>query len=205
MSGYRPRNWWWPCALALLAGACASSPQPRYYVLEALPAADAPAARVSVLVQSVAIPAAVDRPQIVRATKANEVAIEDLHRWASPLQDNVAAVLADDLSAQLGTWDVSISQDAGGGAYRYRVNVAIREFESRLGEYARLGASWSVRRDDGAGRTGYSNLRETAPGGDFAALASAHSRAISRMSQEISGAIRALEKDAANPAPARRQ
>jgi uncharacterized lipoprotein YmbA len=200
MSPYSPGNWWWPCVLALLAAACASTPLPRYYVLEALRTADAPATRVSILVEPVAVPAEVDRPQIVRATKANEVAIEDLHRWASPLQDNIAEVLAGDLSAQLGARDVSTSQDAG--AYRYRVNVAIREFGSRLGEYARLGANWSVRRDDGSTRRGYSSVRETARGSDFAALASAHSRAISRMSQEISDAIRALEQDPAKPAVA---
>jgi uncharacterized lipoprotein YmbA len=180
-------------ALALLACACGTQP-PRYYALEPVRATDAVAATaVSVLVERVAVPAEVDRPQIVRATAANEVAIEDLHRWASPLQDGVAAILADDLSARLGTRDVSTSRDIR-GAWRYRVNVAIREFESRLGEDARLGASWSVRRADGATRTGYSSVRESARGGDFAALAAAHSRALWRMAGEISDAIRDLER-----------
>jgi hypothetical protein len=155
---------------------------------------EASATRLSVLVEPVAVPAQVDRPQFVRDTKANEVAIEDLHRWAAPLQDNFAEVLAQDLSAQLGSPDVSTSQDAG-GAHRFHVQVAIREFRSRLGEYAELGASWSVRRTDGTTRAGYSSFREPAAGeGDFAALAAAHSRAILRLSAEISAAIRALEK-----------
>ena len=97
-------NRWCPgaLALALLACACSTTQQPRYYTLEALRAADAvPATRLSVLVEPVTVPAEVDRPQIVRATQANEVAIEDLHRWAAPLQDNVAEVLAADLAAQL--------------------------------------------------------------------------------------------------------
>lgn len=185
-----------PCALALalLACACATTQQPRYYTLESLPAADAvPATRVSVLVEPVAVPAEVDRQQIVRSTQANEVAIEDLHRWASPLQDNVAAVLADDLSARLGTRDVATSPEIR-AAWGYRVNVEIREFRSRLGQDARLGASWSVRRADGVTQTGFSSVREAARGSDFAALASAHSRAIARMAQDISEAIRALER-----------
>jgi hypothetical protein len=197
----RARSWWWPCALALLASAC-STTQPRYYVLEALRAERGPATRVSVLVEPVTVPAEVDRPQIVDATGANEVAIEDLQRWASPLQDNIADVLAGDLSAQLGTQDVSTANQVR-GAYRYRVNVALREFESRLGEYARLGATWSVHREDGATRTGYSSVREPVGGSDFAALASAHSRAISRMSQELADAIRALESEPASPPVAR--
>jgi uncharacterized lipoprotein YmbA len=186
-----------PCALALalLACACSTTQQPRYYTLEPLRAADAvPATRVSVLVEPVAVPAEVDRPQIVRATQANEVAIEDLHRWAAPLQDNVATVLADDLSARLGTRDVATSAELR-GAWRYRVSVDIREFRSRLGEDARLGASWSVRRADGATRTGFSSVREAAGGSDFAALAAAHSRALWRMAGEISDAIRDLERD----------
>lgn len=184
------------CALALLVCACATSPPPRYYVLEAIRASDAPATRLPVLVEPVAIPAEVDRPQIVRDTGANEVLIEDFDRWASPLQDNVAGVLASDLSAQLGTPDVSTSQDAV-GARGYHVNVAIREFGSRLGEYAELGANWSVRGENGATRAGYSSFREPARGRDFAALAAAHSRAISRMSQDISDAILALKDSAA--------
>jgi uncharacterized lipoprotein YmbA len=185
-----------PCALALalLACACATTPQARYYTLEALQAADAvPATRLSVLVEPVTVPAEVDRPQIVRATQANEVAIEDLHRWAAPLQDNVAEVLAADLAARLGTRDVATSQELR-RAYGYRVSVAIRGFESRLGEDARLAANWSVRRADGALRTGSASVREAARGGDFAALASAHSRAIARMAGEISDAIRGLER-----------
>ena len=193
-------NVWSRCApalaLALLASACSTTPQPRYYVLEALRADRGPATRVSVLVEAVTVPAEVDRPQIVRATGANEVVIEDLQRWASPLQDNIAEVLAGDLSAQLGTQDVSTAHQVR-GAYRYGVNVALRDFESRLGEYARVGASWNVHREDGATRTGYSSVREPAGGSDFAALASAHSRAIARLSQEISDAIRALESDPA--------
>jgi uncharacterized lipoprotein YmbA len=188
----------YPFALALLACACASSPQPRYYVLEALRPPGAPATRLSVIVEPVAIPAEVDRPQVVLDTKANEVAIEDLHRWASPLQENVAQVLAGDLAARLGTPDVSTSQD-GGEAYRYRVNTSVREFQSRLGVEAQLGASWNVRRNDGAATAGYSQIREPAHGSDFAALAAAHSRAISRMAAEIAEAIRRLDEEPARP------
>lgn len=95
-----------PCALvlALLASACSTTPHARYDVLAALSAQRGPATSVSVLVEPVTAPAKVDRQQIVSATGANEVAIEDLYRWGSPLQDNIAEVLAGDLSAQLGTW-----------------------------------------------------------------------------------------------------
>jgi uncharacterized lipoprotein YmbA len=79
------------------------------------------------------------------------------------------------------------------------VSTAIREFQSRLGEYAQLGASWNVRRADGASRAGYSSIREPVRGGDFAALAAAHSRAISRLSGEIAEAIRRLEKEPSPP------
>jgi uncharacterized lipoprotein YmbA len=62
-----------------------SPPPTRYYVLEALQAPQAISTQLSVLVEPVAVPAEVDRPQIVLATKANEAAIDDLHRWAAPL------------------------------------------------------------------------------------------------------------------------
>jgi uncharacterized lipoprotein YmbA len=183
---------WWPCALSVLACACASTPQPRYYVLEATATPAAGATRLSILVEPVSIPEAVDRPQFVVSTQANVVVIEDLHRWAASLQDNVATVLSEDLAAQLGTPLVTTSQDID-EVPAYRVNVSVREFRSRLGEDAQLGASWNVRRKDGATRSGYEDVREPARGGDFTALAAAHSRAVARLSAQIAAAIRALD------------
>ena len=186
-------------ALASLLCACYSTPSPRYYALGAGPpapglkiagagsAATAPAVTAggsTVVVDVVAIPAAVDRPQFVLSGEGNEVSIDDDHRWAGPLQSSVAEVLARDLMG---------SEKPGASSARYRVEVEILAFESRLDEDVRLEATWKIRRDDGASSSGLSRVREPAPGRDFSALAAAHSRAISRLANEIALAIRDLD------------
>jgi len=66
----------------------------RLYTLSASsPAAEA-TLDISVSVGPVSIPAAVDRPQIVVATAANQLRLDDFNRWASPLQENLSSVIA---------------------------------------------------------------------------------------------------------------
>ena len=63
---------------------------------------------VSVAVGPVSVPAAVDRPQIVVSTGPNQVRLDEFNRWASPLQNNIARVVAENLVAMLGTPRVTL-------------------------------------------------------------------------------------------------
>jgi len=188
----------WPllCATALFVGACAS-PAARFYTLTATAesaAGSAPAA-LSVAVGPVAVPAAVDRPQIVVRTGANELAVDEYSRWASPLQDNVARVVAENLVALLGTSRVTLFGQSLATEVDFRVQVEIRSFESSPAKSAALDAVWSIRRmKDGKSETGRTSVREIVADAGYGTLAGAHSRALARMSQDIADAIRALDR-----------
>jgi uncharacterized protein len=172
-------------ALASLLCAC-STPSPRYYVLDAISRPGPAMTGPTVVVDVVTIPAVVDRPQFVLGADGSEVTIDDEHRWAAPLQSSIAETLARDLMTDLdGTSPPST---------RYRVEVEIFAFESRLGEGVQLEAAWKVRRDDGAASSGRSRVHEPAPGHDFSGLAMAHSNALSRLANEIALAIRDLDR-----------
>ena len=54
------------------------------------------------------MPAVVDRPQIVVRTGPNEVWLDEFNRWASPLEDNLGRVIAENLVAMLGTPHVTV-------------------------------------------------------------------------------------------------
>jgi len=139
----------------------------------------------------------IDRPQIVVTSSANQVTVDEFSRWASPVQDNLARVMADDLAALLGTPRVTLSQSSLGAEAGYRVQIEVRNFESAPGKYASLDAVWSVRRlKDGKTETGRTSVRENVDGDGFEALAAAHSRGIARLSQDIAEAIRAFERAA---------
>ena len=104
--------------LALVSG-CASAPS-RFYTLSAESAATPSSSNLSVVVGPVSVPASVDRPEIVVSTGPNQLRLEEFDRWASPLQDEIARAVAENLIGILHTPHVTLaSQDLGAGA-RYR-------------------------------------------------------------------------------------
>ena len=180
------------CVLAALVIACSSSPV-KYYTLSAVAPPAAVASKISIVVGPVAVPSVIDRPQIVITTGANQVTVDDFSRWASPVQDNLARAVAENLVALLGTPRVTLYQSSLGTEAEYRVQIEVRNFESAPGKYASLDAVWSVRRlKDGRTETGRTSVRENIDGDGYEALAAAHSRAVARLSQDIADAIRAL-------------
>jgi uncharacterized lipoprotein YmbA len=127
------------CTLATVAAGC-SSPPAKYYTLSAVaPPASAPS-KISVVVGPVAVPSVIDRPQIVVTSSANQVTVDEFSRWASPVQDNLTRVVADNLVALLGTPRVTLFQSALGADVDYRVQIEVRNFESAPGKYASLDA-----------------------------------------------------------------
>jgi hypothetical protein len=181
-------------ALAVLIAGCASKPA-HLYNLSAGPAATANSdpglSKLVVVIGPVSIPALVDAPQIVVRTGPNQVSLDEFNRWASPLKDNIARVVAANLSAMLGTSRVSSALNIDAD---YRVAIDVQTFESAPGDAATLSALWAVRRvKDGKTDTGNTSVREPASQKGYEALAAAHSRALSRLSADIANAIRALD------------
>ncbi len=188
-------------AVAALAAGCSSTPPSSFYTLShtAAPATapGAPASQLAVVVGPVSIPAIVDLPQMVVTTGANQISIDEFHRWASPLASDISRVVSENLVVMLGTPRVSQFQQALNAPADYRVAIEVQAFVSEPGEAATLNAVWIVRRTkDGKTETGRTALREPVSDKDYDALVAAHSRAISRMSQDIADAVRALDRRA---------
>jgi hypothetical protein len=142
----------------------------------------------------VSVPAVVDRPQIVVITGPNQVRLEEFNRWAAPLQNSIARVVADNLVLMLGTPRVTLSAQTLGADADYRAAIDVQRFESTSGEAATLDAVWTLRRTkDGKAETGRTTAREIVQEKSYDALAAAHSRALARLSQDIADAVRALE------------
>jgi len=178
---------------ALVAGGGCASPRSNFYTLNSAAKPVATRADTSVAVGPVSVPAAVNRAQFVVRLAPNQVAIDEFHRWASPLPDAIVRVVVENLSAMLGTPNVSVfSQPTSAGA-QYRVVIDVLRFESAPGEAATLDALWTVRGTrDGATRSGRTTVSEPVKDQEYATLAAAHSRALGRLSEDIAGAIRAL-------------
>ena len=177
-------------AAVILIGGCATAPS-RFYTLDSIAASDgAPAANYTVLVGPVAIPASVDRPEIVVQSAPYRVEIDEFNRWASPLNDSIARVIASDLGQLLGTPDVGLAPLALNPAYR--VTIDVQRFESIPGQSATIDALWAVRQTaSGNVRSGRTVAHEATQGPGYEALAAAHSRALATVSGDIAAAIRA--------------
>jgi len=180
--------------MAAVTAGCLSSPA-RFYTLGAVGNPGSPALTASIMVGPVAVPATVDRPQMVVTTGPNQVSIDEYSRWASPVQDNIARVVAEDLVIILGTPRVTLASSPLGAEVDYRVQIEVRTFESVPGKEAALDAVWTVRRmKDNKTETGRTSLRESVQGEGFEALAAAHSRALGKMSEGIAAAVRTLDR-----------
>lgn len=178
--------------VVVLVGGCAS-PTSRFYTLSATKIAAPPASRLSLAVGPVSVPAAVDRPEIVVSTGANQVRLEEFNRWASPLKDEISRAVAENLVAMLGTAQVTQSPQTLSGAAAYRVAIEVQRFESTPGESATLDAVWTVRRTkDDKSMTGRTSAQEPVSQPGFNGLAAAHSRAVARLSRDIADAVRGL-------------
>lgn len=131
-------------AIATLSAGCASPPS-RFYTLSGTATPAATSSNVSVAVGPVSIPAEVDRPEIVVSTGPNQVQLDEFNRWASPLENNMARVIAENLVAMLGTPRVASFPQALSADADYRVAIEVQSFRSAPGEAAVLDAVWTVR------------------------------------------------------------
>jgi len=180
---------------ALFLAACSTTPSapPQLYTLTA-PAyegSDAPGATLVTFVGPVTVPEAVDRPQFVMRTAANQVELVDGHRWAEPLKEAIPRVIAANLMKELGTRRISASRLATGIPADYRVALDVQRFESSAATGAVVEILWIIRKGNGETvRTGRTQAREVAGSGGPAELAAAHSRALTVVARDIAGAMR---------------
>src|SRR6267142_3344350 len=133
------------CAVAVFSAGCASTPPARFYTLSATATPVTTVSLLSVAVGPVSMPDVADRPQLVLSTGPNEVELDEFNRWASPLPDSLARVIADNLAALLGTSHVTLFPQVASAEADYRVAIDVRRFESTPEESARLDAVWTVR------------------------------------------------------------
>lgn len=176
---------------AALAAGCGTTAPSRFYTLDSAAAADGtPPARCAVMVGPVAIPASVDRPEFVVQVAPNRVEIDEFNRWAAPLGDSIANVVAANLTVLLGTSKVATAPFASFNP-DYRVTINVQRFESVRAGSAIVDAVWAVQKTAGGpARSGRTVARETVQGEGFEALAAGHSRALATMSADIAAAIR---------------
>lgn len=192
---------------ALLLGACAHTPESRFFTLSAATPDDmtqtqtplASGAPLLIEVLPVNIPGQVARPQIVATNGAGDVTLQEYDRWASPLADEIGGALSRSLTGALGAID-SYRTPHPAGATVYRITVNVQRFESVPGERAAIDAVWSVvRSGDALTLTCRSTASEPVAAG-YDNLTAGHRKALARIAADIAQGVR-TERGVPLPAP----
>lgn len=187
--------------LPIVLSACASaSPPARFYLLDSDPAAAAGSIQLGdawVGIGPITTPKYLDRPQMVTRGEGNRLVIHEFDRWAQPVQGRVLDVLIENIVALSDSnrvapfpWPAAFRPDR-------RVMGEIVAFEAGPSGEVVLKVRWLLQAMSDDGDRGSSVIvreyRESAPPGDFGAMAAAMSRALSRWSLDIGQALAASD------------
>jgi uncharacterized protein len=192
-------------SLMMLAGCIGGkSARSRFYVLNSLPNPEAEKHvttaehGIAIGVGPVTIPPYLDRPEIVTRAGGNELHLSEFDRWAEPLQQNFARVLAENLSVQIPTDRTAVFPWEQSTPIDYQVLVEVTRFEGNADGHSSLMARWNIvgadRKKELLARQSSFSAPANAP--DYEAMVSALSRTVADLSREIATAIKALSPKA---------
>jgi hypothetical protein len=134
------------------------------------------------------IPAYLDRTQIVTRSGADQVDLSTFHRWAEPLPDGIARILAEEIGARVPTdrivmfpWRGVVAQ-----TIQYQVVVGVMRFDGRPGGNITLDTRWRILATNGDELAfKRSTLVEAAAGSGYQPMVAAMTRAVLTLGQEI--------------------
>lgn len=187
-------------SLAIVLGACGSSPPVRYYDLEALETGYAPdkVGSLSVGVGPLRTPDYLSRPRMVTRASDATIVVNDFERWVEPLDDSIHRVLATNLDAQLDDAVVVAFPYTHISDLDYRIVGRIDRFDADADGLAVLEIQWGVigPKDEilvQPRRARYEARSSREP--KYAAIAHAMSGVVQQLSKDVAAGLEALVDD----------
>jgi hypothetical protein len=141
-----------------------------------------------------------NRPQIVTRQSPNRLELAEFDRWIEPLKKSLPRILAENLSALLGTERVAVFPWKNSTKIDYQVVVTVIRFDGEPGVNAMLVARWTIleRESRATLLSRKSEIAEPVDAEGYEALVSAKSRALATLSREIAAELRTLSQDASD-------
>jgi uncharacterized lipoprotein YmbA len=135
-------------ALSLLLSGCFAfrgSDAATFYLLSSMTRQWKPAEgeKIVVGVGPIDVPEYLNRPQIVTRIGPNELRLDEFHKWAEPLKDGIARVLAANLGASLPV-EVVFFPWRRVSAIDYQIVVQVHRFDTDPEGNATLQARWAL-------------------------------------------------------------
>ena len=146
---------------------------------------------VALAVGPVAIPAALDRAEIVTRDAGNAISFSQYHRWAGPLEESIASVMAQNIANLLDTERVTPFTRENIFQPTHRVVININRYDSQLSHEFLIDATWSIK--DLKSRklllVRNSTIREALASAEYEELVAAQSKVLAALSQEIAAGL----------------
>lgn len=188
-------------AAFMLAGCRSSAPPVEFYTLNPISGMQkktnsaATDQKLAIGVGPVEIPAILDRPQIVTRSGPYRLHMDEFHRWAGPLDEDFARVVAENISILMPTDQVAVYPWDADFKPRYQVAMNVSYFEGRWDKEIRLEVFWRVSDPKNHKKLieKKSVIKEPLPAKNYEALVAAKSQALVTLSTEIVENIRKLE------------
>lgn len=186
----------------MILSACTGISKPsKFYVLSALPEAEAAVKRagdenaLAIGIGPITLPIYLDRAQIVTRISRNELKMDEFHRWAEPLKENFFRVLAENLSVLLNTVDVSIYPRRMSTPVNYQVAIDVSRYDVTSDGKALLIAYWAVLGENGRKILvkKKSILRADAASMDYKDIVAAQNQTLSGLSRAIAAEIKKIQ------------
>lgn len=188
--------------LVLLAGCRSSTPPVEFYTLSPQPSVAAAKkvtgsdSKLAVGVGPLQIPKFIDRPQIVTRIGPHKINVDEFHRWAGSIYEDILRAVTQNLAALLQSnlvvaypWEDYFDPD-------YRVYLEVHAFDGRLGQFAQLEATWTITGRDSRRPllVRKSFIREPTRGDDYDAYVAAKSRTLGSLSRQLAQGIAAVHR-----------
>jgi uncharacterized lipoprotein YmbA len=189
-------------AFIFLGSCLGKSQSTRFYALTPLPEGqevskgENPARNAAVGIGPIKLADYLDQSNLVTRKGDNRLVQAEYDQWAGSLKDNVTNVLAENIGLLLPTERIYIYPWRRSVTIDYQIVLDVVRCDGQLGEEALLVARWSLLRGQESKllATSRSSIREPLNGSDYAALVTAQSRAVGKLSQEIVEAIQAASQ-----------
>ena len=184
--------------LLLLTACVGTTPASRFYMLEplttsfAIAPSSGQAARLALALAPVKVPHYLERAQIVSAAGKNTYQLDELHRWAESLDENMTRILLQNLT-QLLSADVALTTSKRAQQSEFRLAVNVLEFHVDTQQQAKLVAQWQLNRGDTVILSQQTAHQVPVTSEDISLKVQALNQCFNLLSQDIAGAIARLK------------
>jgi len=176
----------------MLLNACSRAPM-QFYMLSAengTPASTTALPAGTVLgLGPIRLPTYLDRPQLVTALSEHQYQLDEHHRWAERLDENIARALGLSLAKQLGVEQVVRYPWQPRQRIDYQLSFDILELHQTAAGQSRLAVQWQLKKAEQTAIGKRFECSEVAAE-DAEAIVAAQSRCLARFSEELANAVR---------------